>query len=154
MGRRIWPKGKPKRWARDAAPIGAVDTRVRGVRMIKVRMDGPKSSRWINLARWRWEQLYGPVPPGKRVVHLDGDSLNDDPANYALMTGGEWLVHLRKLRKGMAEKNRRRCSAATAEMNRLRGAIRRGVGAIRHGSILPGISSCSCTSKSEKRVRS
>jgi hypothetical protein len=52
-------------------PIGTI--RIRGhngnqVRFIKVRDFGPIGRRWIQFARWWWEQNRGPVPAGKRVV--------------------------------------------------------------------------------------
>lgn len=126
-----WPKGKPKDWDRTWSPVGTIVIRRRKthrVRMIKIRLDGPRQGRWERLAVYRWRFLHGPIPQGTRVVHLDGDPLNDDPSNYGLMTGGQYLLHLRRLRPTMAQKNARMRRKATAEHNRLRGHVRRQMG--------------------------
>jgi len=48
---------------------------------------------WLPYARWWWETHRGAVPKGKRVIHRDGDSLNDDPSNLMLVSFGD-LVYL------------------------------------------------------------
>lgn len=126
---------KCKNWCRDAAPLGAVDTRTRRghkVRMIKVRMDGLRKHRWMHLARWRWERDHGPVPDGMIVAHWDGDTLNDDPENYRLVTRGEYLQRLRTLRPKMREKCETRRLTAIRAHNSLRAQIRLG-----RGELLP-----------------
>jgi hypothetical protein len=95
------------------------------VRMIKVRDHGPIGRRWIHYARWWWEQNKGPVPAGKRVMHLDGDSLNDDPANYALGTPADAAAIWHDLNPKGSARNFAKMRAACAQMNRERGAINR-----------------------------
>lgn len=120
---------------RGEYPIGA--TRIRHgagsrgdkkVRMIKVRMNGPSQKRWMNYARFVWEAIHGPVPKGYRVGHLDGDMLNDDIANLALMTPGDvvGLAHLRD--EKMSTRNYVKCHEATARSNRERAHVRRSIG--------------------------
>jgi len=109
-------------------PIGTVRIRKHNglaVRFVKIRSHGPISGRWIHYARWWWERNKGPVPAGKRVCHIDGDSLNDDPANYELLTPGDvaFLCHERDPK--MSARNFAKMREATAEMNRARGAINR-----------------------------
>lgn len=118
-----------KDWKRDAYPLGAIQIRrgksKDGARFIKVTHLGPKPKRWKPLARWWWEKNKGPVPAGMRVCHKDGDTLNDDPSNYALMTAGEVIQLYWRVRKGVKEKNRERASKGTAAANRDRGVINR-----------------------------
>lgn len=83
--------------SRARLPVGTIRIHARGrgglrVRFIKYRTDGGYSAaNWMPLARWWWLQNKGDVPAGYRVVHADGDTLNDDPtgANYELMTPGD-----------------------------------------------------------------
>lgn len=130
-------KAKPRRRRRQGnslhrcgqeCPIGTIRVRRHNnveSRFIKVSMQG--KYRWQMLARFTWEQMHGKVPAGMRVVHLDGNALNDDPTNYGVMTPGELIVHYHALRPEMSEENRRgtKRRQATAEHNRLRGQIRR-----------------------------
>jgi hypothetical protein len=46
---------------------------------------------WVPYARFLWEQQNGPVPPGYVVIHLDGDTMNDDPSNIAALSRREAL---------------------------------------------------------------
>jgi hypothetical protein len=119
---------KTAKHSRDPLPVGTVrirrDRRVR-VRMVKVRADGPPAGRWVDLARWWWERNRGPVPPGKRVCHLDGNCLNDNPTNYGLLTAGEVIKLYHRLRPEMSRENRIACGRATTEHNKLRGRLRR-----------------------------
>lgn len=115
----------PQAWSKDRLKLGVVRIRNRGthrVRMIKINDTGPISGRWVNYARWWWEQNRRPVPEGYRVAHLDGDTLNDAPANYGLLTGGEVaLLHLRN--KKVAKRMRRRRKAAMARFNQEKGRV-------------------------------
>lgn len=119
-------------------PVGTIKLRRRRkssgrgyieVRFVKVRCDGPKGRQWIPLAKYTWERTHGPVPRGMRVVHADGNTLNDNPANYRLMTPGEVISLCHRLDWQMSDENRRghKRRAATAECNRLRGQVRRAI---------------------------
>ena len=81
-------------------------------RWIKVRDDGPPVRRWQVYARWLWEQANGPLPAGLLIIHLDGDSMNDDPSNHAPATRAQSLALLRKLRPDVEKLRRRKCAAA------------------------------------------
>lgn len=126
-------------WSKKCLPLHTIrirrERKVSGrgwceVRYIKIRMGGPSGLNWIPLARFTWEQMHGPVPPGKRVVHLDGNTLNDNPANYGLLTAGEVIKLYHRLDREMSEENRRgrKRREAIAEHNRLRGQLKRAIG--------------------------
>lgn len=119
----------PKNWNRDPALLGTIrirKTKCRdGVRFIKVTYRGPKQGHWKPLARHWWETNNGPVPAGLRVVHANGNTLDDRPENYTLMSGGQLALLYRRTRDGVQQKMETRRAKATAETNRLRGQIRR-----------------------------
>jgi hypothetical protein len=129
-------KGGHRTWSDAPLPLGTI--RVHGgKRRIKVNVDGPKSQQWKDYARFWWENFKGPIPPDMRVVPLDGNPLNDSPDNLALMSGGQWLLHLRSVRPGMKQKNRRAASAGTALFNREIAQVRRAQGHWPHGYFFP-----------------
>lgn len=119
-----------------AAPLGAVRIagRQRGqqVRQIKVRMDGPPATRWVNYARIWWMRNRGPIPEGKRVIHLDGDSLNDDPSNLTLGDAGDAIFLWHDLHPERSRKAYAACRAGTIRMNVMRGAINRATSWLRN----------------------
>ncbi len=84
-------------------------------RMIKVRDDGPPQHRWIPLARFWWEHHRGPIPRGCFVVHRDGNTLNDNPANLMLMDRKNLLQWQRTIRPQM-ESTRKKASAAAQRL--------------------------------------
>lgn len=118
-----------KDWNREKLPIGTIRIRRRRngrrVQMIKVRDAGPKSRRWMNYARHWWLNNRGPIPDGMRVVHYDGDTLNDDPENYKLMTAGDVAFMAREWDSTLDERNAIACGEAMKECNRLRSRITR-----------------------------
>jgi hypothetical protein len=110
-------------------PIGTIVVRRHHdnlTRFVKVSMTGTVNERWMEYARWWWVRNRGPVPDGKRIGHLDGDTLNDDPANLAPLDPGDvaFLWHERDP-KGSA-RNYAKCRKATAAFNRDRGLVNRG----------------------------
>lgn len=118
--------------SRDPLPVGTIRIRTRKagrhrnrVRYIKVRNSGPYKDRWTEYARWLWEQKNGPVPAGKRVAHLDGDTLNDSLDNLGPLSPGDiaFLWHDRD--PAGSKRNYAKCRAATIVMNRERGQARR-----------------------------
>lgn len=121
----------PKRtqYSREELPLGAISTRDAGngqvVRMVKVRMDGPPARRWIQFARWWWEQSLGPVPAGKRICHADGNLLNDEPSNLVALTAGEVFNLYHKLRPEMSRANHAACGRSAAVRNVETARIRR-----------------------------
>lgn len=60
-------------------------------RWIKVRQGGPTTGRWELFANHWWRQHVGRVPPGYRVMHKDGNTLNDSPDNLVCVDGPESL---------------------------------------------------------------
>lgn len=115
-----------------SAPVGSVRIGKSGRsnhREIKVRLDGPVSQRWMHLARYWWTRNKGPVPDGKRVGHIDGDCMNDEPSNYALFTYGDtFAVWEDTAAAGSIRAARRRMSQGTVRSNILRAEIRRATG--------------------------
>lgn len=117
---------------KDPMPVGTVvvrrDTSTSGRRIcsrfVKVRDDGPPGRRWIGYSRWWWEKNRGPVPPGKLVLHKDGDSLNDDPSNLILGTSGMKLVIAHR-DKQWSQDQHTRAAVGCAEWNRRNGRINR-----------------------------
>ncbi len=106
-------------------PVGSTTVRADGIRYIKVAMDGPPKSRWMQYARFLWETIKGPVPDGKRVLHKDGDVSNDDIRNLMLGTASDTLwIHCHKDPK-KSKANYRKCSTATAKANRMRSQVDR-----------------------------
>ncbi|MDD4888295.1 MAG: hypothetical protein PHU85_00050 [Phycisphaerae bacterium] len=77
------------------------------------------------MARYWWLVNRGPIPPGKRVIHRDGNFLNDDPANYILGTAGDVAYLARVWDPTLDARNRSAASAATREHNRERSRVRR-----------------------------
>lgn len=117
---------------KDPLPIGTVVIRQRNkghrrrlARYIKVRMDGPKTGRWILYSRWWWEKNRGPVPPGQLVIHKDGDEMNDSPDNLILGTPGTKIVLAHRRDPEMSQRNHKNAAAGTAEYNRLAGKLHR-----------------------------
>jgi hypothetical protein len=121
-------------WSKDYLPVGSIrlrrrrraSGRVYEVRFIKAKFKGP--NRWIPLAKHTWEQMHGPIPEGMRVVHADGNTLNDNPSNYRLMTAGEVICLWHRLDWEMSDLNRRgpKRREAVVAHNRLRRILRPG----------------------------
>lgn len=126
--------GKPRAHSVAEAPVGTIRSRRAKsgamVAHIKVRMDGTQTQRWRPFARWWWERNRGPVPAGKCVIHLDGDSSNDAPENLAIGTTDDalFICHQTPGRNTSALRVER-CQ----ESNRIRSRVRRLRGALRHG---------------------
>jgi hypothetical protein len=58
--------------------------------------DGKRNKNWKPKQQLIWEQEYGEIPKGHKVIFLDGDRFNFDINNLALVTNGEEL-HINKL---------------------------------------------------------
>lgn len=119
-------------WSREELPIGTIRVRRHSarsrVRMVKVRNDGPKGRRWIALARHWWIQNKGPIPAGMRVVHRNGDHLDDRPENYVLCSGGDVAYLARVWDPDVEARCEARRLPAIREHNRLRSRVRRAAG--------------------------
>lgn len=106
------------------SPIGTIRIqRTKGAkprRLIKVSNEGSTGARWITYARWWWTKHMGPVPAGKRVIHVDGDTLNEEPSNYAVVSAADvaFLAHERDPK--MSERNFARMRIGAARHNHFR----------------------------------
>lgn len=128
-------RGVPAPLAGVECPVGTIRVRRRSgqahARYIKIAMTGRK--RWVLFARWQWEKHHGPVPAGRQVLHLDGDSLNDDPTNLTL--GGH--ADRAYLFQSRSERNYAKAMSACREgcrrHNRERAIARDLVGELRAG---------------------
>lgn len=78
-----------------------------GLREIKVEGRNKNGSFWRTYSRVVWEKHNGPIPKGMKVLHIDGDQLNDDISNLRLVTAGELAIYNREHRfvPGEAELN-------------------------------------------------
>ncbi len=111
---------------RPAAPIGAIKIFSRDghqFRAIKV-LDDQQRPMWRPYSKHLYEVHHGPIEPGKRVLHADGDSLNDDPANLVLGTAADALFVA--LEKPDVEARRvKRLGKVNAQRNREVAALNR-----------------------------
>lgn len=92
--RRDSQSGRPYHWIKVADVVGA---------------------QWKNWRKYRhvvWEQHHGPIPPTCRVMHRDGDTLNDDVANLELVTLSD-LWH-----RSMARRTKQQQRRAREKMSR------------------------------------
>lgn len=48
-------------------------------------------NKWVLLSRYVYEEAYGPVPKGKKVLHLNGDSLDCKLENLVLVSSRELM---------------------------------------------------------------
>lgn len=71
-------------------PVGSIkihnDNCGKKFRWIKVQETGKQSEKYMPYARWLWIQERGDLPAGKFIVHVDGDTLNDDLGNLRAVT--------------------------------------------------------------------
>lgn len=79
-------------------PIGTeiVNELSKGYRMVKVSMTGTQRERWKFVHRLVWEKHHGAVPEDSVIVFRDGDKMNCDIENLALITRGELAVMNRR----------------------------------------------------------
>jgi len=66
-------------------PIGSERLSKEGYPERKIHDGLPLQSRWRAVHLIRWEAINGPVPKGMALKNLDGDRLNTDPSNFALI---------------------------------------------------------------------
>lgn len=81
------PGARTGRAAEIYKPIGAEVVRD-GYLVRKIHDGRPMQSRWRAVHLLRWEEANGPVPEGHCLKVLDGDRLNTDPSNWALIPRG------------------------------------------------------------------
>lgn len=117
---------------REKRPIGTIVVRRqfsngRDVeeRWVKVSDTGPYNKRWMPYARWWWEKNRGPIPPGMRVIRLNGNPNDDTPGNFSLGTATDVMRIAHRLNPAMSAENRIMCRRGTAEFNRRTGKLSR-----------------------------
>ena len=102
----LWFEGSEKTWFRkghiphNAKPIGFEKITKDGFVEVKVREHPENGKRCFERKHHIiWEAAHGPVPKGCVITFLDGDTLNCDISNLALITRAEHLQMTRlKLR--------------------------------------------------------
>lgn len=75
---------RPGEIPHNLVPVGTIrvhETHGEIRRFIKIP---PK--KWVEYARWVWEQANGKIPRGFVVHHIDGDKMNDNPNNLKCMS--------------------------------------------------------------------
>ena len=108
-GQTLWNKGKkgsmsPEQYKRcsatmfkkgnipaNARAIGSERIDKNGYIMIKIQ-DGHKNNNWIRKHRYLYEQKYGKVPKGHKVIFADGNNRNFDLNNLIVVSDAEELI--------------------------------------------------------------
>lgn len=70
-------------------PIGAEKLRSDGYIWVKVSNSGKMRNRWKRKHRIIWESKNGPIPKDKKILFVDGNSLNLSLDNMVLVTPAE-----------------------------------------------------------------
>ncbi len=96
----------------------------RARKWIKVGDYGPPAARWIPLAQYVWTVKRGPIPAGKFVAHLDGDTFNDEIENLVLVDHAEAIALTRARNPGMEERRRKASAKALTKFHQVRRALR------------------------------
>ena len=72
-------------------PIGSERLDKNGYILIKIQ-DGHKTKNWTRKHRYLYEQAYGNVPKGYKVIFADGNNRNFDLENLILVSDAEELI--------------------------------------------------------------
>lgn len=75
----------------NARVIGSERIDKNGYILIKIQ-DGHKNNNWIRKHRYLYEQAYGKIPEGHKVIFADGDIRNFDLDNLVLISDAEGLI--------------------------------------------------------------
>ncbi|HUS74316.1 MAG TPA: HNH endonuclease [Sedimentisphaerales bacterium] len=73
-------------------------------RRIKISGKDQGKHRWISYAQYLWEKENGPIPKGKLVAHINGDSMDDGPENLVMVDRGGLINLMRKNNPGQRKK--------------------------------------------------
>ena len=112
--------GKPAKHLRGRKrKAGLPRFRGKGRRWIKVADEGRPQDRWIAYARWLWLRHRGPIAKGLSVVHLDGDTLNDQLQNLVLASDRQ-RMQLQRRRDPEMEVRRSAASRQAAAQRHMR----------------------------------
>lgn len=66
-------------------PVGTIVVATVGYHKIKLG----EPDKWMLYARYLWEQEHGPIPEGHKVIHINGDRLDDRIENLELVKDSE-----------------------------------------------------------------
>ncbi len=84
-------------------PIGSEREDKDGYILIKTQ-DGHKNKNWTRKHRYLYEQAYGEIPKGHKVIFADGNNRNFDLSNLIMVSDAEELImNQRKLISSNAE---------------------------------------------------
>lgn len=83
----VYSEGNYRRWAPKKAPEGERRVWViNGSPKVVIKING----RFIHYARYRYRELYGKIPPGHKVYHKDGNTLNVEDDNLVARPSGKF----------------------------------------------------------------
>ena len=87
-----------------------------GYLKLKVKDEGTQNERFVFVHRKVWEEHNGPIPPGHKIIFLDGNKDNCDISNLAMVDNAEALeMYRRNLRTDDTELTR--TGLAVAKIN-------------------------------------
>ena len=75
----------------NAREIGSERVDKNGYILIKIQ-DGHKNNNWTRKHRYLYEQAYGKIPKGHKVIFADGNNRNFDLDNLVLISDAEGLI--------------------------------------------------------------
>lgn len=61
-------------------------------------------AKWMPFSRWIWSQEYGKIIKGDKILHIDGNPLNDSLENLIALPGGAYMKYTKF--KGQLNKER------------------------------------------------
>ena len=70
-------------------PVGTIMMRGDGYIWIKLKETIPSRFGWRQLHLHRWEETYGPIPKGHKIIFLDSDRTNCELSNLMMITDGQ-----------------------------------------------------------------
>lgn len=91
---------KPGSVPTNKLPVGSITVRTHRGDSSRYWIKISEPNQWIPNARFVWMQNGGTVPDGFVLHHLDGNTLNDDMSNLALVSRGHHVdIHRDKLQE-------------------------------------------------------
>lgn len=93
-GQRISPATEFKKGhvPKNYLPIGTVILRDDGYLWKKYADTKPARFGWKQIHRHNWEQVHGKIPDDRKIIFLDGDRMNTDISNLAMVSNQEMLI--------------------------------------------------------------
>lgn len=70
-------------------PLGSIVVNSEGYKIRKKQMQGTQYERWEFLHRAIWREHYGPIPDDMMIIFRDGDRMNCDISNLAMISKSE-----------------------------------------------------------------